>query len=50
MQGGASSIPLQLRNLIRRMVAENPLWGEEGIANELLVKLGLWVSPRTVHS
>ena len=41
-------IPLELRNLIRRMAAENPLWGEERIANELLVKLGLRVSPRTV--
>ena len=30
------------------MAAENPLWGEERIANELLVKLGILVSPRTV--
>jgi hypothetical protein len=30
------------------MAAENPLWGEERIANELLVKLGIRVSPRTV--
>ena len=30
------------------MAAENPLWDEERIANELLVKLGFWVSPRTV--
>ncbi|RZL95488.1 MAG: hypothetical protein EOP82_02655 [Variovorax sp.] len=28
---------------------ENPLWGEERIANELLLKLGVWVSPRTVR-
>jgi putative transposase len=34
--------------LIRRMATENPLWGEERIANELLVKLGIRVSPRTV--
>ena len=27
---------------------EKPLWGEERIANELLVKLGVRVSPRTV--
>src|SRR6266478_4613506 len=26
----------------------NPLWGEERIANELFVKLGIRVSPRTV--
>jgi transposase InsO family protein len=30
------------------MAAENPLWGEERIANELFVKLGIRVSPRTV--
>src|SRR5258705_3179571 len=30
------------------MAVENPLWGEERIANELLLKLGLRVSPRTV--
>jgi hypothetical protein len=31
------------------MAQENPLWGQERIANELLVKLGLQVSPRTVR-
>jgi putative transposase len=31
------------------MVTENPLWGGERIANELLLKLGLRVSPRTVR-
>jgi putative transposase len=31
------------------MAAENPLWGEERIANELLLKLKLKVSPRTVR-
>ena len=30
------------------MAVENPLWGEERIANELLIKLGIRVSPRTV--
>ena len=30
------------------MATENPVWGEERIANELLVKLGIRVSPRTV--
>jgi putative transposase len=38
----------ELRIRIRRMAAENALWGEERIANELLVKLGIRVSPRTV--
>ena len=45
---GRPPIPLELRQLIRRIAAENPLWGEERIANELLVKLGVRVSPRTV--
>jgi len=31
------------------MAAENPIWGEERIANELLVKLGIRVSSRTVR-
>jgi hypothetical protein len=30
------------------MAAENPIWGEERIANELQLKLGIRVSPRTV--
>src|SRR6266571_4357493 len=47
-RAGRPSIPPELRSLIRRMATENPLWGEERIANELLVKLGIRVSPRTV--
>ena len=31
------------------MASENPSWGEERIANELLLKLGLRVSPRTIR-
>ena len=31
------------------MARENPSWREERIANELLLKLGLRVSPRTVQ-
>ncbi len=46
---GRPRIPVELRQLIRRMAEENPLWGEERIANELLLKLGLRVSPRTVR-
>jgi hypothetical protein len=34
---GRPRIPLELRRLIRRMAIENPLWGEERIANELHV-------------
>src|SRR5258705_3158853 len=45
---GRPPIPAELRALIRRMASENPVWGEERIANELLIKLGIPVSPRTV--
>jgi len=45
---GRPPIPKELRELIRRMARENPAWGHERIANELLLKLGLHVSPRTV--
>jgi putative transposase len=45
---GRPSIPLELQKLIRRIANENPSWGEERIANELLLKLGIKVSPRTV--
>jgi putative transposase len=48
-QPGRRPIPPELRQLIRRMARENPSWGEERIANELLLKLGLRVSPRTIR-
>ncbi|MGO9264039.1 MAG: integrase core domain-containing protein [Candidatus Binataceae bacterium] len=46
---GRPPIPEQLQALIRRMSNENPSWGEERIANELLLKLGIEVSARTVR-
>jgi putative transposase len=46
---GRPPIPTDLRALIRRMARENPTWGEERIANELRLKLGLRVSPRPVR-
>jgi putative transposase len=46
---GRPPIPLELQALIRRMANENPSWGEERIANELLMKIGVRVSPRTVN-
>jgi putative transposase len=46
---GRPRIPVELRQLIQRMAGENPLWGQERIANELWLKLGLKVSPRTVR-
>ena len=48
-QPGRPQIPEELRALIRQMARENPTWGQERIANELLLKLGLRVSPRTVR-
>jgi putative transposase len=46
---GRPPIPSELQALIRQMSRENPTWGQERIANELLLKLGLRVSPRTVR-
>src|SRR4029453_7024804 len=46
---GRAPIPVDLQALIRQMARENPTWGQERIANELLLKLGLRVSPRTVR-
>src|SRR5215469_8048817 len=47
---GRPRIPEDLRRLIVRMVRENPTWGEERVAAELSVKLGILVSPRTVRA
>jgi hypothetical protein len=46
---GRPAIPLELQALIRRMARDNATWGQRRIANELKLKLGLRVSPRTVH-
>jgi putative transposase len=46
---GRPPIPIALQALIRQMAHENPTWGQGRIANELLLKLGLQVSPRTVR-
>ena len=45
---GRPRLPENLRELIRQMAADNVSWGEERIANELKLKLGIRVSPRTV--
>jgi hypothetical protein len=45
---GRPPIPGDLRRVIVTMARANPTWGEERIANELLLKLGLAVSPRTI--
>jgi putative transposase len=46
---GRPALPKDLQALIRRMALENPTWGQERIADDLLLKLGLLVSPRTVR-
>jgi hypothetical protein len=48
-EAGRRPIPAELQHLIREMSRANPSWGEERIANELLLKLGLQLSPRTVR-
>jgi putative transposase len=42
-------VAVRPETMIRRMANENPAWGEQRIANELLLKLGIQVSPRTVR-
>ncbi len=42
-------MPSIFRQLIQEMGKENRTWGEERIANELKLKLGIRVSPRTVE-
>jgi putative transposase len=46
---GRPRVPAKLRKLIAEMAADNPTWGEERIAAELLLKLGIRISPRTVR-
>jgi hypothetical protein len=46
---GRPPLPVEVQLLIATMAAANRTWGEERIAAELLVKLGIRVSPRTVR-
>ncbi len=46
---GRPSIPPELQALIRRMARKNISWGQQRIAKETLLKLGLRASPRTVR-
>jgi hypothetical protein len=46
---GRPTIAVEMQRPIATMEASNRTWGEERIANELLVKLGSRVSPRTVR-
>jgi len=46
---GRPPLPVDLQHLIAAMARANATWGEERIAAELRLKLGLTVSPRTVR-
>jgi putative transposase len=46
---GRPRLPSDLRQVIREIATANRTWGEERIAAELLLKVGLQVSPRTVR-
>src|SRR5215471_7763189 len=46
---GRPRIPAALQKLIREMAINNTTWGEERIADELLLKIGIQISPRTVR-
>jgi Homeodomain-like domain len=47
---GRPRLPSDIRQLIARMVEENPTWGQARVADELALKLGILVSPRTVRA
>src|SRR6516164_1647727 len=49
-QAGRPRIPENIRKLIVQMAKENPTWGQARVASELSVKLGIYVSPRTVRA
>jgi putative transposase len=46
---GRPRVPIDLRKLIMEMATYNPTWGQKRIANELLLKIGIQISPRTVR-
>jgi putative transposase len=47
---GRPRLPENIRKLIVRMAQENPTWGQARVAAELSLKLGNYVSPRTVRA
>src|ERR1700739_1614493 len=49
-QAGRPRLPENLRKLIVQMTKENPTWGQTRVAAELSMKLGIYVSPRTVRA
>jgi len=49
-RGGRPRLPKNIRQLIAEMVRENPTWGQVQVSEELALKLGIYVSPRTVRA
>jgi transposase InsO family protein len=49
-RAGRPRLPQNIRQLIAQMALENPTWGQARVAAELMLKLGIWVSPRTVRA
>lgn len=47
-RSGRPRLPRNIQRLIAEMAINNPTWGQERVANELSLKLGILVSPRTV--
>jgi transposase InsO family protein len=46
---GRPRLPADVRKLIAEMAVSNRTWGEKRIADELLLKIGIRISPRTVR-
>src|ERR1035437_10722576 len=46
---GRPALPKNIRELIVRMARENQTWGQARVADELSLKLGIVLSPRTVR-
>ena len=46
---GRPRVPIDVRESIAEMASSNPTWGEERIADELLLKIGVQISPRTIR-
>ncbi len=47
---GRPRLPQNIRELIAQMAKKNPTWGQGRVASELSLKLGIYVSPRTVRA
>jgi putative transposase len=49
-RAGRPRLPKNIQQLIAEMAINNPTWGQERVADELSLKLGVLVSPRTVKT